>query len=363
MIKPTAIGLFAMLILTSCDAVRLPSAEPAAPEPVPSAGAAAMTVEAAEERPAARSLLNVIEPDIAPPPFLEPVVIDDLAAVNAAICGLPMQPPEDSMTLAEVTGAEPAATEMIGTATINGTMASLYDFPGLVKMEPRAIMPNGDVVSGHCSATRIDENWFVTAAHCLDADFDEVSLIFGSETLSSPLAQTVEASASICHAAYGGAGYNYMNDIALVRVEDEDLPALSRVPIVPFEATEKKLVPLNYSEASMAGWGLTSFRGALSDTLLSASLAITGTGPALINVSSQEGAGPCIGDSGGPLFVDEEDGTRRLVGILSVVEQNLETETFCEGDYGARYTNLAGYHTWLTEVVTACESNSGLCGF
>ncbi|MEM9054245.1 MAG: trypsin-like serine protease [Pseudomonadota bacterium] len=369
-------GLVAAFLLTACDQVRLPSAE--APEPATDSMSETATTETLEEAPGETLTaseepepgideLTIVDPaeDIGPAPVEAPPVlkVTDLAAINAQLCGLPIKPLDDSLTLAEITGAEPADPDLFGTATINGVTASLTDFPGLVKMEPREFLPSGGIASGHCGATRIAENWFITAAHCLDEDYDEVSLVVGSETLSSPLAKRVNASSSVCHAAYGGAGNSYVNDIALVRVDDTVLPELARLPIAKFGATTNTLVPFNYAEANMAGWGLTAFRGSLSDTLLSATLIMTGTGPAAIGVASKEGSGPCVGDSGGPLYVTEPDGTQTVVGVLSVVEQNLDTRQFCEGDYGARYTNLQGYGDWIEGVIATCENGLGLCGF
>jgi len=298
------------------------------------------------------------EPNIA-----DIVPITDLAQVNAAICGLALRPIDNSLTLAEVADAGPPNPEAVSIATINGTAASLADFPGLVKMEPRETLPGGAISSGHCGATRIADNWFITAAHCLDDDYDEVLLIAGAENLQNPFAKRVQASASLCHAAYGGAGNNYVNDIALVRIDDEVAAELSDLPIAAYGATQNTLVPFNYETAQMAGWGLTAFRGSLSNDLLTATLRMTGTGPAAVGVESIAGAGPCVGDSGGPLFVSEADGSKTVIGVLSVVEQNLETGQFCAGQYGARYTNLQGYIGWIEDTIAACDANRGLCGF
>ncbi len=361
----------AALTLTACDQIRMPGNEETAPETTSD------TAETPVETPVVST--DTTPPSVVDEPVETPVTdtepvddpdaaeisaeITDLAAINAAVCGLPMRPIDDSLTFAERTGAQPADPNAISTAAINGTAASLASFPGLVKMEPREILPGGAISSGHCSATRIATNWFITAAHCLDDDYDEVMLVASSETLSSPLAKRVQARASLCHAAYGGAGNNFVNDIALVRVADSALGDLASVPIANFGATDKALVPFNYGQVSMAGWGLTSFNGSLSNELLSADLVLTGTGPAAIGVESVEGAGPCVGDSGGPLFVSEEDGTQTVIGVLSVVEQNLETQQFCEGRYGARYTNLQGYDDWIRGVMSACDNGTGLCGY
>ena len=112
----------------------------------------------------------------------------------------------------------------------------------------------------------------------------------------------------------------------------------------------------------MAGWGITSFTGGeLSNTLLSAELNVVSSGPAAVTVASRETAGPCIGDSGGPLMIDEADGAPKVIGVLSVVEQNRQTGAFCEGDYNARYTNLQGYLDWIDSVIGVCTTRPELC--
>lgn len=366
-IRTLSISVLIFVGLGACDQIRMPGSD--TPDvPVPTDVSETVLEETSTEV-AAPEIGPVAEPDVTAEPNQPEVVempvpiVTDLASINAAFCGLPVRPVDDSLTIAQLTGAKPFDDDIVGVATINGAAASLADFPGLVKMEPREILPGGAIASGHCGATRIAEAWFITAAHCLDDDYDEVLLIAGAETLASPFAKRVQATGSICHAAYGGAGNNYVNDIALVRVSDEAVSELANIPIARFGGTEETLVPTNYATARMAGWGLTSFRGQLSPTLLSATLTMTGVGPAAIGVSSLNGSGPCVGDSGGPLLIDEADGQPTVIGVLSVVEQNLETQQFCEGDYGARYTNLQGFEPWIEAIMGACDAGTGLCGF
>ncbi|MEO1475639.1 MAG: trypsin-like serine protease [Pseudomonadota bacterium] len=286
----------------------------------------------------------------------EAPVIADLLTVNAQRCA---PSTAETLTLAEAANAQPASS-VFTPQTINGTEVTASDFPGIVKMEPRRQIAQG-ISSGHCGATRIAKNWFVTAAHCLDNIYDEIRLIATPSSLRNPTAVQVEATASICHAAYGGASGNYANDIALVAISDADADGLMDVPLARFGETTSPLTQTAYPLARMAGWGLTSFGGNLSDTLLSAELNVVATGPAAITVASRDGAGPCIGDSGGPLMIDEADGAPTVVGVLSVVEQNRESGEFCTGDYRARYTNVQGYIDWIGDVIAACDGNVEIC--
>jgi len=284
--------------------------------------------------------------------------IDNLLAINAVRCA---PSAEETMTLAEIANADVVAASVAPQA-VNGTEVSSASFPGIVKMEPRRTLGSGGISSGHCGATRIANNWFVTASHCLDSTYDEIRLIATDSSLTDPRAITFEADATLCHSAYGGASGAYSNDVALIGVSDETAATLASVPIARYGETDQTLGSINYPEARMAGWGLTSFdQGELSNTLLRTDLRLVSSGPAAITVASTDDAGPCIGDSGGPLLVDEADGEPRVIGVLSVVEQNRESGKFCEGDYNARYTNLAGYEGWIETTIGVCTENPALC--
>lgn len=283
--------------------------------------------------------------------------VQTLIEINATRCA---PTTEETLTLAQLTGAREAAAN-VTPQTVNGTIVTAAAFPGIVKMEPRRQLSSGGISTGHCSATRISEHWFVTASHCLDDIYDEISLITTEANLQDPRAITVQATTSICHAAYGGRQGLYSNDIALVGISDAAAAQLIDLPIARYGVTEKPLDPANYPKARMAGWGLTGFDGQLSNTLLSAELSVVTSGPATITVASRADAGPCIGDSGGPLLVDENDGKPRVVGVLSVVEQNRTTGEFCKGAYNARYTNLAGFQEWIDGVISTCEASPDHC--
>ncbi|MEM1037474.1 MAG: trypsin-like serine protease [Pseudomonadota bacterium] len=368
MARVLGLGLAAALLLSACDQVRFPSADEVLPNGTDAQTPAAET-EAEAPDPVVTPTEDVDEPELPEVDVTEaedaepPTPITDLAAINATLCGLPVRPMGDSPTVAEATLAQAPDEDSIDIQAVNGTAATLAAFPGLVKMEPKEFLPGGAIASGHCGATRIAETWFITAAHCLDDDYDEVTLITGVDNLANPMAVRVNAVSSLCHAAYGGAGGAYVNDIALLRILETEAEKLGTIPIARFGESDKALVPFNYTEADMAGWGITSFAGSLSNQLLTTRLEMTGTGPAAIGVRSVEGAGPCIGDSGGPLYVTEETGERTVVGVLSVVEQNMTTGGFCEGEYGARYTNVQGYLRWIEDVMAACDSGDGLCGY
>ncbi|MEL6209462.1 MAG: trypsin-like serine protease, partial [Pseudomonadota bacterium] len=301
-------------------------------------------------------------PPPAPEPQVIPASIPSLGAINAARCGLPegaAPTPTVSVQAQALTGPQPESlltVQAVGAVTVQ----SLTAFPGIVKMEPRRFEGNA-IASGHCAATRIAERWFLTAAHCVDDEYDEIRFIAGTPNLRDlGSARMFKADAAICHSGYAGRETNFINDLALIRVSEDALPALTEVPIAEFGITDRPLGDYHYATADMAGWGMTGFNQPLSPLLLSAELNIVSASPSVIVISSREGAGPCIGDSGGPLYVTEADGQRTVVGVLSVVEQ-LSGQNLCEGDYRGRYTNITGYREWISDIMSQCAFQPDLC--
>ncbi len=361
--KTLGLSLAALASLAACDMIRTPGHA----SDTPAAQTTDETVAPSDPATTPVATAPVTEP-LPPPGSTETISSDapvsdtaaaSLASLNAVRCGLAVDA-APTPTVARVAGATELEEPTFGAAAVNAAAASLSAFPGIVKIEPR-IQEAGGIASGHCGATRIANNWLITAAHCVDEPYSEIRVIGEAENLRSPTAKITGASMAICHAGYAGTINSYSNDIALLRLTDAQVAVISHVPIARYGTTNRTLAPANYAAADMAGWGLTSNGGQLSPDLLKANLKVTGSGPAVIFVSSQSGAGPCIGDSGGPLYVTEADGSKTVVGVLSVVEQNRATGKFCEGDYGGRYTNLQGFTGWITEIMALCDRGDEAC--
>ena len=237
---------------------------------------------------------------------------------------------------------------------------SARDLPGIVKLEPEHDEAELSVSKGHCSASRIADNWLVTAAHCVAEDYDRIFLKVGSDTLSSPDIRKVPVDLAICHGDYTAHSSGYRNDVALLHVSDDELLTLDSVPVISWGQTTQPFTTSTFLTARVGGWGLINVEaGELADHLQKMELDVFDIKPGLIRLSSRPGRGPCIGDSGGPLIV-EDAGRPVLMGVLSTLSANPQGR-ICEGAYNASYTNLEGYRSWIETSITACEQNSILC--
>lgn len=247
----------------------------------------------------------------------------------------------------------------------NGFAGDVYreiaakDLPGIVKLEPEKDLETLEVSKGHCSATRIATNWFVTAAHCVSNGYDRINLKTGSETLSSADIRSVPVDFAICHAGFTGRNNLFDNDISLLYVSDDQLSALTNVPVVSWGVTGVPFSTVRFHEARVGGWGLKTFGGELNDHLQKMALDIMHIDDRTIRLISRAGRGPCIGDSGGPLIV-EDDGKPVLMGVLSTISANTNGE-MCSGSYLSNYTNLSAYQGWVLNTMLTCNADADVC--
>jgi len=221
---------------------------------------------------------------------------------------------------------------------VGGSASSFGQWPFIV-----GITRDGRFV---CGGTIVDENWVLTAAHCVNEDssknFQDENYHFqvlagllrrGS---SSSLEQVRVVEDVIVHSNFNSTWY--LNDIALLKVDrpfdfnyavspicmpDDSYCSTSSLP-APFSTIQSPVVGDN---CVAAGWGQEFERGPQSDELQQVELPIKESCVrSYNNITSQVCAGfeeggqdACRGDSGGPLFCEHRDGPGRwfLGGIIS----------------------------------------------
>ncbi len=226
----------------------------------------------------------------------------------------------------------------------------LSAYPGLIKIE--GIRSPAGSEREHCAATRIDEHWFLTAAHCIiDLDITtakptyDVIAITPSDDTASDGTQVVGLSGALCHGAYGMSRGQYPNDIALFYLQD--VSAFSAVEIAEIEAPALRLRTTDFTYAYISAWG----KNGGTRYLQGGPVRISEVGEAIL-ISERIGArGPNQGDSGAPLYIDFGAGPI-VVGVLSQVTQ----DALERGDTGI-YVRAKAMYDWIERTKAVCEQD------
>ncbi len=224
----------------------------------------------------------------------------------------------------------------------------LQKMPGLVKIEQ--ILSASGSQRHHCAGTRISEHWFLTAAHCIRmrgmaAKVIDMVIIDPGEDVMQPETKIVPVTGAICHAAWYSETGKFDDDIALVHVSD--VSGLGSVKTATLDSGAAPLPKEVYQQAYFAGWG----KNGRNRFLQGGDLTITTIGETFILGDNKGEFAPCVGDSGGPLYV-ENDGHPRVVGVLSSV-----TSDSCPPFDRAFYTRVKTLEGWIRTAMKLCRQN------
>jgi secreted trypsin-like serine protease len=226
-------------------------------------------------------------------------------------------------------------------AIVNGVAVSESEFQSSF---PWAVanqqLPSGDI----CTAELISPTFIVTAAHC--AYGTRVALVGKADDTTS---QSIPLIQSIIHPSYNGTTHVY--DVAVLKLAT---PVYSVAPlIVATQAQINSFVVAN-GPAGISGWGRTTAQGTYATVLHRADITLGG-----LNVQStwityaDFNAGPCAGDSGGPMTVSIGGGQRVLAGVADWTQGDLCANWNGAIPLVATYTNvgLAGVRDFIVANV------------
>lgn len=188
--------------------------------------------------------------------------------------------------------------------------------------------------SPFCTGTLIDERWVLTAAHCVYGSDEGDLVVYIGDDPSVDLASSYWlASDVIVHHSYSNS--QLRNDIALVELAE----AVTGVAPVPWLPGERGLSSGDAgATVNFAGFGY-------SESGYGEKLQVYGTVDQVENTTvayAQYNGGPCNGDSGGPMFL-QDGGVWHVAGVTSYGDQQCT-------QYGVS-TKVDAYDDWISYYV------------
>lgn len=108
-----------------------------------------------------------------------------------------------------------------------------------------------------CGATIINENWLLTAAHCvLNPSVEGYSIQYSSTVISENSPNIVGVEAVYPHSQYN-ASNQYIHDIALIKVRS---PIINEITDYKVKLPSKSAFYPTGTKALLAGWGRNAVR-------------------------------------------------------------------------------------------------------
>ena len=201
--------------------------------------------------------------------------------------------------------------------------------------------------NGFCGGSIIDENWVITAGHCIIYPEHMVTIRAGSDKKGTG-GSIHKVEKVIKHEGYETNKFGIpINDLALIKVETPFKLDGTRQPIALFKDNEEAI---DGSFSIITGWGALKQGGKFPEILQTASIPIVSK-KVCSNAYSNFGGIPfgqictahpaggkdaCQGDSGGPLAIDG-----RLAGIVSW------GNGCAKPGFPGVYTEIAQFRGWI----------------
>jgi len=212
----------------------------------------------------------------------------------------------------------------------------------------------GSQPSSICTGTIISEDVILTATHCLKSDSTESLRIklgtnMEAQDAMNPL---LEIEGFVTNPLYKtvtlpedeSKDITVINDVAVIKLKNK-IPA----PFKPAAVIDSDLILPNDTELLLAGWGYSSYallKGTDTNVLLEAKVKLHGYWATQLLTNQLDGKGACMGDSGGPAFITDQDGTLVVVGATKGALQ-----PYGKCDYFVEYSNLSIFKKFITDSI------------
>mmetsp|Transcript_7882 Transcript_7882/g.12053 ORF Transcript_7882/g.12053 Transcript_7882/m.12053 type:complete len:283 (+) Transcript_7882:104-952(+) len=212
--------------------------------------------------------------------------------------------------------------------------------------------------TNYCGGTLIAENIVMTAAQCLDYSYPVIQVEFNSFSNSDDNIEVYNAVDWVLHENYVKEQRNVRNDIALIYLDENDLPKADPVELY-FDGR-----PDEDDLVTIVGFGSTEhgdgFQFKELFLRLIKSRICRGLFGGMLNTNLQfctdeSGKAACRGDSGGPAVLQGNDPSFDIqVGIISFGSAECSTGSTV-------YSRVSGYETWIKQEVCIRERHPHWC--
>jgi len=234
------------------------------------------------------------------------------------------------------------------------------DYPWMVSLKYQSSKQH------FCAGTLINEQWVMTAAHCVvDQTANKIIATVGEYNLSSnPDTNSTNIIKIIIHPAFDEKTFN--NDIALLKLSE----TLAQETVSRLSSTETtQSISVDNITATAIGWGSTLAYASTSDgqdiPVSYPNILRQVTLPLLSSQSCKDvmpsttdnmicagdvingGLDSCQGDSGGPLLVESATAAiQQQIGIVSFGQGCAQPQT------AGVYTKVSNYQDWIEASIT-----------
>lgn len=227
---------------------------------------------------------------------------------------------------------------------VNGQVAGEAQFPWQVSMQQFG--------RHFCGASLVATRFVVSAAHCVQ-QIAGITANLGAEDYHNP-EETHAITGWVAHPQYNTRTLDYDFSVAKLDTEPEPCEHIGSI-VMAAPATN-----MEYSGmASTSGWGYTTqFQQSTPNLLQYTDIPLVSqkdcqaVWDGVIEITDRiqcaggNSVSSCMGDSGGPLtIVDEQTGVTTLIGAVSWVQSN------CSPNYPGGYAKIASVREWIDQQI------------